>query len=158
MSNEDFSKNIAAFLAQNPGAIADEIGVSPVIMGRLEAEGLVIRVGKRQTGKRGRPPVEWALPDTEGVVAAEPNANLPKLADATAVREFANGTEAGILAYIERVFEPSVMILNPKHPAYGTWVSGTRPGEEGEKDYKLLAGRYKEIVGQIERRVGRNAA
>lgn len=67
MSNEDFS-HIATFLAANPGSIATEIGVSPVEMGRLEKAGKVIRIGKRTTGSRGRPPVEWALPGTEGVV------------------------------------------------------------------------------------------
>lgn len=151
MSNEDFQQ-IETFLAANPGAIADEIGVSPVIMGRLEAEGKVIRVGKRSTGKRGRPPVEWALPGQGEVDEAGKIPKLARISDELRTR--ADESELRILQYIETVFSGKKMVLNPASPAYGTWVSATREGDEGENDYKGLAARYKSVVGQIQRRVG----
>jgi hypothetical protein len=56
-------QSVIDFLAANPGATAQEIGVTPVEMIRLEQEpdSPIVRVGQRKTGKRGRPPVEWAL-------------------------------------------------------------------------------------------------
>lgn len=150
MSNEDF-KNIETFLAANPGAIAEEIGVSPVVMNRLEKENKVVRIGKRSLGRRGRPPVEWALPNSE-VTEPVVLANFPKLVDATKAREFANADEARILAYVEKVFDGHKMVLDPRSPIYGTWVEGIREGSEGEKDYKLLAARYRSVVSGITRR------
>lgn len=57
---------ITAFLADHPGATAQEIGVTPVEMIRLEEQenSPIVRVGFRKTGKRGRPPVEWAVAGT----------------------------------------------------------------------------------------------
>lgn len=56
---------IINFLSENPGSIPSEIGTTPVEMSRLEQAGLVVRVGQRKTGKRGRPPVEWAVTGAE---------------------------------------------------------------------------------------------
>lgn len=64
MSTQDFDK-IAERLAAKPGSTAKEIDVTPTEMIRLEEIGRVVRVGSRATGKRGRRPVEWALPGTE---------------------------------------------------------------------------------------------
>lgn len=69
MSTQDFDK-IAARLAIAPGSTAKEIDVSPTEMIRLEEMGRVIRVGERHTGKRGRRPVEWALPGAEVTIAS----------------------------------------------------------------------------------------
>ncbi len=44
-------------------ATASEIGSSPVDIRTIEAERLVKRVGKRSTGKRGRPAFEYRLTD-----------------------------------------------------------------------------------------------
>jgi predicted ArsR family transcriptional regulator len=52
-------KQIVAKLRQKPGKIARELGVAAPRMYRLEAEGLVARVGERRSGRRGRPAIEW---------------------------------------------------------------------------------------------------
>lgn len=44
-------------------ATATEVGSSAVDIRTIEAEGLVRRVGLRQTGQRGRPAVEYRLSD-----------------------------------------------------------------------------------------------
>jgi hypothetical protein len=59
---------IINFLKGNPGAIAEEIGATSVEMNRAFKAGLVIKLGTRSMNRRGRPPVEWAVPGTEGVV------------------------------------------------------------------------------------------
>lgn len=66
---------ITTFLAENPGATAQEIGVTPVEMIRIEEQenSPIVRVGLRKTGKRGRPPVEWAV---AGTPAEEPVAGI----------------------------------------------------------------------------------
>lgn len=56
---------IISFLKKNPGSIAAEIGVANTELKPLEADGQIIRVGTRSTGKRGRPPVEWAVSDVD---------------------------------------------------------------------------------------------
>jgi hypothetical protein len=48
-------------LAEKPGQIASELGTTTVEMNKLAAAGKVIALGTRSTGKRGRPPVEWAV-------------------------------------------------------------------------------------------------
>jgi hypothetical protein len=70
-------EQITTFLAENPGATAQEIGVTPVEMIRIEAQedSPIVRVGQRKTGKRGRPPVEWALAGSapvDGPVLTDP--------------------------------------------------------------------------------------
>lgn len=59
---------IVKFLQDHPGAIAEEIGATSIDMNRCFKAGLVIKLGTRAMGRRGRPPVEWATPGTEGAV------------------------------------------------------------------------------------------
>lgn len=58
---------IVAKLRDNPGLIAEEIGATSVEMNRAFKAGLVIKLGTRPMNRRGRPPVEWAIPGTAGV-------------------------------------------------------------------------------------------
>jgi predicted ArsR family transcriptional regulator len=44
-------------------ATASEINISPVDALSIESEGLIKRVNTRQTGKRGRPAIEYRLTD-----------------------------------------------------------------------------------------------
>lgn len=157
MSNE---KNILTALAKfkpapdQNGAIADEVGATAVEMNRLAKEKKVVNVGSRKTGRRGRPPVEWALPGATRVSVLNPDEpadsvhrgevvikvkgapkGAPKLVDASHVKAHIQGEEASILRYIERVF------------------SGAEDRFAHEMgDFRLLADRYAEVVKQIERR------
>lgn len=120
-----------------PGAIATEVGATPAQMVALESASKVIRVGERKTGKRGRPPVEWAVND--GSVTLEkdtsPVKGAPKLPDPSDVRDLLGEAEQGALNYIERVFAGD----------YGQRELG---------DYKLLHGRYSQIINDQRRRMG----
>lgn len=143
------SDQILSALAENPGAIASELGATSVEMNRLFKEGKVIKVGKRQTGSRGRPPVEWALPGyvPEGPVSSEPiiDANgievvfeyvaAPSLPSAADVKPYASGEEPRIMAFIERVFAGEY-------------------GPREKEDFNILKKRYGDIVRQIRKRVG----
>lgn len=50
------------------GRTASELGLPSYTMTALEKAGVVTRVGYRQTGKRGRPAVEWRPADQEATV------------------------------------------------------------------------------------------
>ena len=137
MSNE----SIIAALTDKPGAIASEVGSTPVEMLRLEKVGLIERVGVRKNGGRGRPPVEWAVKG-EGDAARTPEAKnerrapvkgAPKLVDADHVRPFLSGDEPNILKFIEDTF-------------------AGKYGERDLEDYRVLAARYKDVVRQASKR------
>lgn len=66
MSNAD---TIIAALTDAPGATAQELGTNVPTMALLEQAGRVIRIGSRSTGKRGRPPVEWAIAGADVEIA-----------------------------------------------------------------------------------------
>jgi predicted ArsR family transcriptional regulator len=137
MSNE----TILTILAEKPGAIASEVGSTPVEMIRLEKAGLIERVGTRKNGGRGRPPVEWAVkgaadqartPEAKNERRA-PVKGAPKLVDADQVRPFLSGEEPRILKFIEDTF-------------------AGKYGERDLEDYRVLAARYKDVVRQASRR------
>lgn len=155
MSTEDFNR-IEAFLRKHPGAIAKEIGSTPVEMTRLADEGKVVRLGKRQTGGRGRPPIEWALPEqVEQHEEAQAAFKLPNLVDDTYARTFASEDELRNLDYYRKVFDGYMIVLNPRAANYGEWVPGVRSGEEGVLDYKYLQECQKGLVNRIVRRGGK---
>ena len=137
MSNE----SIIAALADKPGAIASEVGSTPVEMLRLEKAGLIERVGVRKNGGRGRPPVEWAVrgqgQEARSVEAKNerrsPVKGAPKLVDADHVRPFLSGEEPNILKFIEDTF-------------------AGKYGERELEDYRVLAARYKDVVRQASKR------
>lgn len=54
--------DIIKTLKKNPGATAAELGTTTLVMREMEKQGEVVAVGTRRTGKRGKPPVEWAVP------------------------------------------------------------------------------------------------
>lgn len=58
-------KQILAAIKRKPGIIGPELGVKNSVLFALEAHGKIIRLGLRKTGKRGRPPIEWALSGTK---------------------------------------------------------------------------------------------
>jgi hypothetical protein len=63
MKNAD---TIIEFIKANPGCTAQEAGTTvPVLDALAEGTGLIKRSGKRHTGKRGKPPVEWSASDVE---------------------------------------------------------------------------------------------
>lgn len=142
------SDQILSTLADKPGSIASELGATSVEMNRLFKEGKVIKVGKRQTGSRGRPPVEWALPgyepesktsdptvDVNGVEVVFEYVAAPSLPDASKVKPYASGEEPRILAFIERVFAGEY-------------------GPREKEDFNILKKRYSDILRQIRKRVG----
>lgn len=106
MSNEkNILKALAAFKPQadQAGPIAIELDATPIEMNRLLKEGKVIKAGARSTGKRGRPPVEWALPGT--VVAVDEDApKVDRLAKARAAKaaKAARRVEAEAQAVLDR--------------------------------------------------------
>lgn len=134
-------KEILAKLATKPGAIADEVGATPIEMVNLESIGAIIRVGSRKTGKRGRPPVEWAVANEDGSPAprdTSPVKGAPKLVESSHIRENISAEENRVLDYIESVFAGK----------YGQRELG---------DYTTLADRYRSIVNTAERKGARNA-
>lgn len=138
MTNADIP-TILERLELVPGAIATEIGTTPAFMIHLEKQKLVERVGQRKTGKRGRPPVEWAVRDAKAPVKQEDDGPFKLLTGAPKLPEITEHTAQMIpaeqqrqIAYIEKVFAG----------AYGQRELG---------DYKILAERYKEIVRTAER-------
>jgi predicted ArsR family transcriptional regulator len=142
MSNE----TILSVLAEKPGAIASEVGSTPVEMLRLEKAGLIERVGLRKNGGRGRPPVEWAVRgqgDQARTAEAKndrraPVKGAPKLVDADHIRPFLSGEEPRILQFIENTF-------------------AGKYGDRDLEDYRVLAGRYKDIVRQASKRANAKA-
>lgn len=56
---------IIAALTENPRATAQEVGATIADMKVLQGRGLVIEYGKRTTGRRGRPPIEWVVAGTD---------------------------------------------------------------------------------------------
>lgn len=66
MTNAD---SIITRLVDNPGATAQELGSNVPTMALLEQAGRVVRIGYRSTGKRGRPPVEWAIAGADVEIA-----------------------------------------------------------------------------------------
>jgi hypothetical protein len=134
MSNQD----ILAALKSAPGSIATEIGSTPNEMKLLAEQGLVQAVGLRKTGKRGRPPVEWAIVGANTPASAAPVSNVPKLPEISdALRAALNESETNVVTYIEKVFK-------------GEFV-GTKYGGHEMADYRLLMDEY----GQVTRRVAR---
>jgi hypothetical protein len=53
------------FIADNPRATAKEAGLTNAEANALVGRGLLIEVGKRVTGKRGRPPAEYVVAGTD---------------------------------------------------------------------------------------------
>lgn len=54
-------KQIAAKLRRKSGKTASELGTTVNHLRKLESQGVVTEIGRRQTGKRGRPSVEWGI-------------------------------------------------------------------------------------------------
>lgn len=134
MTNE----SILTVLAKKPGAIAAELGATSVEMNRLFKDELIVKVGKRKTGTRGRPPVEWALPGDKDKVPDSPDPetsiSIPKLPDVPqSTRDKASGEEPRMLEFIEKVF-------------------AGKCGIRELEDYRVLQKRYKDILRQISRR------
>lgn len=50
---------ILAKLRRKPGKTAQELGTTVSRMRTLEKQGAVREVGRRQSGRRGKPAVEW---------------------------------------------------------------------------------------------------
>lgn len=135
-------ETIIAYLTENPGATAQEIGVSSVEMNRLAAKGLVEKVGSRHTGGRGRPASEWALPgaDVPVRVTESTGPSIPSLPEVSReVRGVLTDSEARVLSSIEDTF------------------AGVH-GEREPADYRLHRDHYAEIVGRAERRLSRREA
>jgi hypothetical protein len=124
---------ILSKLAEHPGAIAAELDASNADLTRLEGLNMVKRVGKRSTGKRGRPPIEWALIDAALPAAAPIQAAAPALPDIEDIRPLLSSEHQRQVSYIESTMK--------------------QPREDG--DYRILAERYREIANQTRRRVGR---
>jgi hypothetical protein len=126
-------------LAEKPGQIASELDSTSIELSNLAKQGKIVRAGSRQTNKRGRPPVEWALPGSEykAPVKAEPEVKveaaptIPALARVN--HELLNEEEARQATYIERVFNDEF-------------------GSREAADYRLLGSRYNEITNQAARR------
>lgn len=148
MSNDE----LLTTLANKPRSTAKELGATTADMVRLEQAGRVQRVGTRKTGKRGKPPVEWAVAEqAEKIMKAvaeevkqepAPVANsapktekVPKLPAIDDVRKYLDPEQARIVAYIEGQFK--------------------RGGRE-KADYDLLRSRYDDIVRAARRRVKEN--
>jgi hypothetical protein len=142
------TSDILAALKSQPGAIAKEIGSTPVEMKQLEAQGLVRAIGSRRTGLRGRPPTEWVVADsavTEPVSTAPvhgapklpeiPEALLEKLDRQHSEKERGTTSNREKLDYIESVFAGK----------YGQREMG---------DYRLLADEYNQIIRREARRNG----
>lgn len=130
---------ILAKLAAHPGAIAEEVGATPIEMVNLESISAVMRVGTRKTGKRGRPPVEWAIPGEDGEAMARdtsPVKGAPKLIESAHVRDRITSDENRALDYIEAVFDGKY-------------------GQRELQDYRVLAERYEQIVATAERKAAR---
>lgn len=70
--------SIIQTLTEKPGSIASELGATTAQMTELERQGKVVRVGKRSTGKRGRPPVEWAVAGTVVPDAVQDSVMVPE--------------------------------------------------------------------------------
>ncbi len=127
---------IIDFLKNNPGATAQEIGVTPVEMSRLAAKGIVEKVGTRSTGTRGRPPVEWALPG----------------ADLTQ-REDVSVFKAPALPVVDPKVRKAMDAESLRQIEY---IEGEWEGKHGVRemaDYNLLRGRYADIVRAAAKRV-----
>lgn len=71
------TETILARLAEAPGSTAVELDTTIVNMKALEANGLVVNIGNRATGKRGRPPVEWAVAGSSAALEDRTEAGVP---------------------------------------------------------------------------------
>lgn len=144
------TNEITTFLKTNPGATAQEIGVKAVEMQRLAEKGVVVKLGNRKTGTRGRPPVEWALPGQEVAIEHaekdedEITVKAPPLPPIDAkVRKLLDPEHARTIDYIESVFAGEFGV--ERYPDGGHWPE---PG-----DFKILRERYDDIVRVTSRRL-----
>jgi hypothetical protein len=127
----DTIKEVLSRLADKPGAIATEIGSTPVEMIRMEKAGYVTRTGVRRIpGKRGRPPVEWMVTGAEPPEAKE-DTTLESWADLGIGRDHTR-----ILTYVDRQLD----LIR----------SGKRQDENGS-DEKMLRERRKQIIAGVKR-------
>lgn len=131
---------ILEFLAENPRSIASEIGATSVEMIRLEKKEKVSRVGSRETGNRGRPPVEWAvhgsdLPVVEKVEGGGFPKGMPRLPNIDAIRPYLSAEHTTQVKFIEDTFRGVRVLKGVEHPLYR---------EVG--DYRPLLVRYRQIV------------
>lgn len=60
------SETAIKFIADNPRATCKEAGITNAEANALVGRGLLVAVGKRVTGKRGKPPTEYVVPGAEG--------------------------------------------------------------------------------------------
>jgi hypothetical protein len=130
----DHTAQILTALKNKPGAIAVEIGATPVDMIRLEKMDppLVQRVGKRRTGSRGRPPVEWAV---TGVPYISQDEAEPEVAEAGVVL---NAEQKRMIAYIDAEI--------------AKFASGARQEfGDGSNDESMLRNRRKAIIRAAKR-------
>jgi predicted ArsR family transcriptional regulator len=143
MANVD---SILKSLAGKPGQIASELNSTSIELSNLAKQGKVVRAGSRQTNKRGRPPVEWALPESEYQTEAREKdlievqvpkvSSVPRLNKVT--HEFLNKEEERQASYIEDSFDGKY-------------------GEREMADYKILAETYAEVTRKAEKRNNPNA-
>lgn len=98
----DLLKNLKA----NPGSTAAELGATAAEMKQLEAEGKVVNVGTRRTGKRGKPPAEWAVAGAEANKLKQANEEAKKAAEEAKIKEAQeNAPKVVELPNIDDVFE-----------------------------------------------------
>lgn len=150
--------NITTALKKQPGATAAELGTTTLVMRDLEKQGKVVAVGTRRTGKRGKPPVEWAVPGpqadalkaqhdeaTERVKQERKAAQKPAKAPQTASNDEDEITlvSAPPLPNIEDIHAS----LSDEHRPQVEYIERVfaRGGRE-MADYNLLIKRYKDIA------------
>lgn len=125
---------IIQYIEANPRCTAKEAGTTTAVLNELEAQGLIENVGVRDTGQRGRPSHEWALP---GVIAQEDHSNrlscgipgAPALPDLTGILPHLRDEDQRIVNYVIGVYE--------------------RPGGRQKADIALLYNTVQRIVKKV---------
>jgi hypothetical protein len=72
---EQTANAIVTFITANPRCTAGEAGTTIPVLNELERKGKIKRAGKRVTGRKGKPPIEWVAADVN-VAKAIANATL----------------------------------------------------------------------------------
>jgi hypothetical protein len=131
---------IINFLKDNPRSTAKEIGVTPVELSRLQAKGLVERVGSRSSGGRGRPSVEWALPGQVTPQEFAEQVDAPTVTPIPALARVSDELRAMMPMEVERQV---------------TYIEAVFDGKKGmgrdAGEYKMLKDRHTDLVTYTKR-------